>query len=276
MARINIDDALFNDERFLMIIEEVGRFAAAGAWVYILKMAQRYWVPNRQPIPANIYELQQLPEAFVRVGLVEKNEEGYIVPNSDLIFVWLFQRHESSKKAKQTRELSKIHKESAKTNTESMSLEDRPDSDGSSNGDLLIPIPIPIPTQINTKHMSSETTSAVVSLWNDVYAPRFGLTKVKTSGALWSKRLKKLKQICKDVSIEQWHIVFQSLKDKRFIRPDGSVFIPDFDYVFRHDRWAKILEEHVSLIQFEDDSEDFPDAIESHSISPEDYLKGFK
>lgn len=98
MARINIDDSIFSDPRFLCACDEIGRFAAMGEFVYIIKLAQKYWVDGEQGIPKNIYALSKFSDCFISVGLVKDMGDAFYLAGSKEYFSWISAKKENGKK----------------------------------------------------------------------------------------------------------------------------------------------------------------------------------
>ena len=76
VPRINIEDSLFNDPRMEILMRRLGRELAIGHFVYISKLAQRYFVEGGD-IPKKIWDLSDFPKDFIDVGMVEEVEGGY-------------------------------------------------------------------------------------------------------------------------------------------------------------------------------------------------------
>lgn len=87
MARINIEDSLFEDPRFELIANEIGKALAVGNFVLIAKVAQKYWVKG-ELIPKEIYKRLKFPKQFVKVGLVIETDEGFYLKGSEKHFAW--------------------------------------------------------------------------------------------------------------------------------------------------------------------------------------------
>ena len=91
VARINVDDGLFKDNRFMeLVIKTGGLENALGALVHAWIVAQKYWFPNRQPIPKTVWKAQRLNDAILEAGMAEDMGEGYRLIGSEEQFLWLF------------------------------------------------------------------------------------------------------------------------------------------------------------------------------------------
>lgn len=96
MARLNIEDTLWKDFRFQELMVKVGsRHAAKGMIVELWTLAQEYWFPNKQYIPAEKITEAGL-HAVIDAGLaVLKPEGGYFAVGSEKAFDWLFEKQKS-------------------------------------------------------------------------------------------------------------------------------------------------------------------------------------
>lgn len=98
MARINIEDELYKDARFLTLVSKVGLDAAIGSIVRAFTVAQKYWLKNESKIPAEVWKKQMLNQGLVDVGLATLHGDGYYVAGSKEQFAWLIKLKESGKK----------------------------------------------------------------------------------------------------------------------------------------------------------------------------------
>lgn len=93
MARINIDDSIFTDTRFLKLVVHLGSMPAAlghlcHAWI----VAQRYYLTESRMIPRTAWDAQELHGALIDVGLAEVVGDHVRMKGSDAQFAWLLQR----------------------------------------------------------------------------------------------------------------------------------------------------------------------------------------
>lgn len=102
MARINIEDCLFSDPRFMDLIIRVGSYEmAVGSLVVAYKTAQSFWVPNKSPIPSDQFRLTRLRKEIIECGLAEVVDDGAIyVKGSEKYFAWLIQRSKAGRENK--------------------------------------------------------------------------------------------------------------------------------------------------------------------------------
>lgn len=101
MARINIDDSLFNDPRFMDLVQRLGPEVAIGSLVLAYKCAQRFWVPRLLPIPSDQFRLSKLRQEIIEVGLAEIRENGSVyIKGTEEQFAWLIQRSKAGRENK--------------------------------------------------------------------------------------------------------------------------------------------------------------------------------
>jgi uncharacterized phage protein (TIGR02220 family) len=109
MSRINIEDSLETDPRFIYCKNKLGRFVAIGAFVEVARVAQRYWVKG-EIIPEKIYTILEFPKEFIESGLVSKTENGYYLAGSEEQFKWIVAKTENGKKGGRPPTINKITK----------------------------------------------------------------------------------------------------------------------------------------------------------------------
>lgn len=97
MARINIDDSLFIDNRFRFVQKKEGDDTAIGQWVRLALMAQKYWIKN-ELIPFDEFELGEFSENFIKSKLVVREEDGYYLSGSRDHFGWLLKQRKNGEK----------------------------------------------------------------------------------------------------------------------------------------------------------------------------------
>lgn len=114
MARINLEDKLFNDGRFQSLEAKHGKIIALGVMVLAFKMAQTYWLKDKQLIPESEFLFNPIFQDLLNVGLAEKRDGGIYIRGSDEQFEWWFRGQEKCKKMNE-----KKKKKSIKTCTKS-------------------------------------------------------------------------------------------------------------------------------------------------------------
>ena len=103
MARINIEDTLWSDDRFLALVEKTGnRASAIGAVVIAFKTAQKFWVPDQRPIPSVQFRSLPFASDLLAAGIAEMRDEGdfVYVHGTKEQFAWLLQRSQAGSENK--------------------------------------------------------------------------------------------------------------------------------------------------------------------------------
>lgn len=101
MARINIEDSVFKDGRFIDLCIDLGdKQKALGCLVWAFIIAQKYYLDesNDRLIPLNEWQRQSCENKLIDFGLAEIREKGVYVCGSENQFNWLIQRSEAGKK----------------------------------------------------------------------------------------------------------------------------------------------------------------------------------
>jgi len=110
MARINVEDSLWADQRFIQLCIKTGDMAkAVGAVVLAFKLAQRFWVPDQRNIPSVQFRSTPLASDLIELGLAEylEDDQFVYVKGTKEQFAWLIQRSEAGK-AKKPRSLKSL------------------------------------------------------------------------------------------------------------------------------------------------------------------------
>jgi hypothetical protein len=97
LPRINIDDELRVDPRFLALCELVGRSRAYGALCCLWEIGQAYWKKDRALIPTKLFE--QLPEStdLIRSNFALLREEGVYCSGAEERWVFLMTRSDAGR-----------------------------------------------------------------------------------------------------------------------------------------------------------------------------------
>ncbi len=98
-----------------------------GAWLSAIKIAQQYWVPNKEWVPLKSWKGCDIPEELIEVGLAELSKDGtkIYLSGSEEHFAWWFKRQAAGKKgglAKASKAKQCVPSSSSKRNS-SLSLE---------------------------------------------------------------------------------------------------------------------------------------------------------
>lgn len=101
MARINIEDTLFRDSRFLELVLSTGnRWTALGMVTEAWYLAQEYFLNEESDrmIPLEVWRKRKAPDVVISAGLAEVRDDKVYVCGSSEQFDWLLQKAESGKR----------------------------------------------------------------------------------------------------------------------------------------------------------------------------------
>lgn len=99
MARINIEDSLWKDNRFQNLMIKAGsRHAAKGMILELFVEAQKFWLSSGgKGIPKPAWDKADLPTMLIECGLAEDRGEFIYAVGSEDQFAWLTQRSDAGK-----------------------------------------------------------------------------------------------------------------------------------------------------------------------------------
>ena len=104
MARINIDDSIYKDVRFVELVGKTGGLnQALGALVRAWGVGQKYWARDKGLIPSKVWKSQKLDDSIIEVGLAEQRDDGVYIRGSAKQFGWLLQKVEAGRKGGQSK-----------------------------------------------------------------------------------------------------------------------------------------------------------------------------
>jgi hypothetical protein len=96
MARINVEDSLWADPRLVRLSIMLGsQLTAVGAVVVGWRVAQKYWCPDRLPIPESVFLEAGLPEELVTAGMADRVKGGIRMRGCEEHFAWWFQKQKA-------------------------------------------------------------------------------------------------------------------------------------------------------------------------------------
>lgn len=113
MARINVEDSILTDERFLnLAIRMCSAQHALGAVVWAWRQGQKHFLTTETDrcIPFDVWTKQGCNDLLIDVGLAERKEKGVWIVGAKEQFAWLIQKQnagEKSVKARKARKKSK-------------------------------------------------------------------------------------------------------------------------------------------------------------------------
>jgi len=124
MARINIEDSIWKDQRFIdLIIQMKNTDQALGSLVRAYILAQQWYFKNNRLIPLEEWKKQKLPDSLFTVGLATLVDDHWVkVSGSDDQFRWLLQKIEAGKKGGEAK--AKHHNDKAQLSSARVCLAD--------------------------------------------------------------------------------------------------------------------------------------------------------
>jgi hypothetical protein len=189
VARINVEDQLFTDQRWLdLVIKLQDPDKALGALVRAWRVGQEYWKQNRHGIPKSVWKTQKLNDAIVDVGLAEDRGEFIKIWNSEKHFAWIEQKvtagQSGGKESGKAR--LKTPKKSGKRNEAEASVAKR--SEPSSSLSLSPSVSSSISSS-KTKDIASGPSGTVApsksgptwEAYADAYQGRYGIAPVRNA-----------------------------------------------------------------------------------------------
>ena len=104
MARINIEDELFTDIKFIKLLSITGDyFKSVGIYVLGVKLAQAHHLKNNGIIPKKYFD-SSVFGPLIESGFFSEEEEGFSYINRKTEFAWLDQSRENGKKGGRRKE----------------------------------------------------------------------------------------------------------------------------------------------------------------------------
>lgn len=97
MPRINLEDAFFTDPRVERLHQKVGE-SYVTLCLIAFRLAQHYWLPDKELIPLKSWTGSGLGEELIEVGMAEKRETGIYVSGTEKHFAWWFRRQEAGRR----------------------------------------------------------------------------------------------------------------------------------------------------------------------------------
>lgn len=243
MARINIEDQLFTDGRFLQLSSKHGQIKALGMMVMAFRLAQTFWVKDRSKIPTETFLFNESFEDIIAVGLASQCDDGVYVNGSFEQFDWILKRSENGKKG--GRPKAKANQDETKTkpknNLEITKSEptEKPQSQSQSQS-LINNTPLPPSGDGVTFETKCEK---IAEIWNDI-AVEMGLPSVKQP--LSDKRKRKMREPLKELpEINQWVKAISGIAASDFhLGKNDRRWKADFDWFFQSTKnnYLKMLE----------------------------------
>jgi hypothetical protein len=99
VARINIEDSIFKDQRFINLMFKLGSLEMAlGSLVRAWMLAQKWFLSPEKMIPISDWKTQGIKDEIIEVGLATQIGEKIRLSGSDAQFGWLMQCSAAGKK----------------------------------------------------------------------------------------------------------------------------------------------------------------------------------
>jgi hypothetical protein len=225
MARINIEDSLYTDFRFLELHKKLDNLEMAiGAMVRAWTVAQKWYTSQWKMIPVSVWEKQKLNNFIIECGLATREGDFIKMAGADEQFSWLVQRSEAGKRSAR----SKAEKKSTVVESRSTVV------NGSQPLSLsLSPSLKKEDTYLLTKSLPDEIGMAW-DVWNETL-DAFKITRTNIMPQQENSLARGIKQLGLDN-------VILALEGARFERP-GKDFRPQdhlsIDRVLHRDRFGK-------------------------------------
>ena len=99
MARINLEDSLYSDVRFMRLLcalrdPELALEIVVSAW----QVAQRHWVRGQELVPEEKWRYIRHGDVLLEIGLARRSEAGIYVCGSTEHFAWLINSVEAGRR----------------------------------------------------------------------------------------------------------------------------------------------------------------------------------
>lgn len=123
MARINIEDSIKSDIRFINLAIKLGSIKLAlGELTWAWIEAQKYYLKaeSARCIPFDVWKKQDCSNLIIEVGLAEEREFGVWIKGADQQFGWLLQKQKAGQKGGETKAQNAANAESL-TSAQSLS-----------------------------------------------------------------------------------------------------------------------------------------------------------
>ena len=209
MPRINIEDQLFTDGRFMALVHVCGcQDKALGKFIRATRMAQTYYMKGEK-IPSSLFILSGLGE-LINCGLAENRDDFIYLKGSEDQFKWIEQKRNAGIKSgeKRRKNKEKLNENERTFNNRSILLEqkgngDEPQSQSQSLNNIY--------KQTNLSFCLDD----VIQLYND----KFCLThKKKAFGQPNGIDVESFVLTCEFVdSLDKWRNYFTLVENSNFL-----------------------------------------------------------
>jgi hypothetical protein len=233
MARINIEDDLFKDQRFIdLVLALNNKDTAIGALVSCWMVAQKFWKFNENGIPKTEWIKQKIRQELITVGFAEDRGDFIFVIGSKKHFSWLKDRSKAGKLGgKASSRAREIIKENFKQ-TQANSSKLKP-----------LTLSLSLNTNTNTNTSDAKTSDAlspmeILEIWNQNCGP---LPKAQSLNKERERQARARGRENKDPLY--WKGIAQVLAADSFCRGENDrSWVATFDYFLRPGTHVKISE----------------------------------
>jgi hypothetical protein len=170
MARINIEDSIYQDYRFIDLREKVGdHYKALGILISAWALAQKHYLTtvNDRSIPFNEWDRSPFG-VILEVGLATKGNMGVKLCGSDKQFSWLLQRSNAGKTTKTTKKDKRPKTDVKRPLTVEQPL-------------TLTPTLTPTPTPTLAPAPTGFPSTKIWESYRDAYLLRYGVEPVRNA-----------------------------------------------------------------------------------------------
>jgi len=176
LARINVEDSIYKDARFLQLVVRLGDAdRALGVVVRAWTVAQKWYTREPRMVPVAEWDKQNFPSDLVEVGLAERVGEFVRMAGADDQFAWLIQCQVAGSKGGKARAKNARQANEAGAKRE-LSLRKR---------ELSLRKPLTLSLSLNTKKPERENAELALtpenlakgkSIWSETLA-HFGIKR---------------------------------------------------------------------------------------------------
>lgn len=214
MARINIEDSLFKDRRFIDLCIKMGsRTMALGALLESYMLSQSYAKPDnpRCLIPASAWKSQGLHDDLIACGLAVREDDKIYVRGSAECHAWLIQKQAAGRQGglKKSASKTKHLKQNARSTTEAQpkrgQAKPKPPT-------LTLPLTPSLPLTLANENPSDSKPQAFIAAYCQRFKQRWG-----TSPVIMGVEAGAAKRIAKTMSLEK----FEKYLEAFFTMPDA-------------------------------------------------------
>lgn len=246
MPRINIEDSIFKDNRYIELCIAAGsRITAIGALAWLFIEAQKHYIEHGE-IPLEAWENARLPDYLITTGWAVRSETGVRARGQEEQFAWLRQRVEAGRKGglSKSQAVAKRSLADAKQNVPSSSFSFSEEKEGI----MSSAVADDSKKADQGGRESGPTTRDLMELWNSLAherLPRVKLEDLEPGGKRDRAAKARLK---KHPDSQFWIDLINSINESKFClglvkaEPGKKVWRAHFDWILQVDVPAKIKE----------------------------------